>query len=217
MGVLKYTLIADGSSDKALMNIIKWLLDDLFPELPNEGAFADFRNLPKPPTKENIAGQVKYASLYHPSDILFYHRDAESNSNTIIEERITEIKKQLNPEQISRTICVIPIKMTETWLLFDETAIKKAAGNRNFTGKTNLPTINKLENLNDPKLFLHNLLKNASGLKSRNLKNFNVHNAVHLVAENIENFSPLRKLSSFNRFESDLKKVVNELMTLPHL
>ena len=30
--LLKYTLIADGSSDKILMNIIKWSLDDLFLE-----------------------------------------------------------------------------------------------------------------------------------------------------------------------------------------
>ena len=29
MELLRYTLIADGSSDKTLMNIIKWLLDDL--------------------------------------------------------------------------------------------------------------------------------------------------------------------------------------------
>lgn len=40
---LKFTLIADGSSDAVLLNIVKWLLDDLYPTLPNEGQFADFR------------------------------------------------------------------------------------------------------------------------------------------------------------------------------
>ncbi len=46
---LKYTLIADGSSDKTLLRIIKWVLDDLYPKLPNQGVFADFRGLPDPP------------------------------------------------------------------------------------------------------------------------------------------------------------------------
>jgi len=35
MKTLNYTLIADGSSDKALMNIIKWSLDDSYSILPN--------------------------------------------------------------------------------------------------------------------------------------------------------------------------------------
>ena len=212
MEVLKYTLIADGSSDKVLMNIIKWTLDDLYPRLPNEGIFADFRHLPKPPQKADIKNQVNDAAEYYPFDVLFYHRDAESSDNDIIEKRVTEIKSQLDNSYSSKTICVIPIRMMEAWLLFDEMAIKKAAGNRNYTGNFNLPSINKLEAENDPKKILHNLLMDASGLKGRSLKKFNVHKRVHLVAENIADFSPLKQLKAFKRFEQDLKDVIDKLL-----
>lgn len=212
MESIRYTLIADGSSDKALMNIIKWLLDDLYPTIPNKGTFGDFRNLQNPPKKGDVKRQVQYAFHLYPFDILFYHRDAEFNRNNKIEERITEIKLQLDEDFHSKTVFIIPIKMMENWLLLDEMAIKKAAGNRNYNNRITLPTLNRLENLPEPKLLLHNLLKEVSGLKSRQLKNFNVQQAVHLVAENITDFSALRQLKSFKKFELDLKMIINNFM-----
>jgi hypothetical protein len=59
---------------------------------------------------------------------------------------------------------------------------------------------------------LHDLLKKASGLKGRNLKRFNVDKAVHLVVENIEDFSPLRKLEAFKIFETDLKSKMDHFL-----
>ncbi len=212
MESIRYTLIADGSSDKALMNIIKWLLDDLYPTIPNKGTFGDFRNLQNPPKKGDVKMQIQYACRLYPFDILFYHRDAESDTNNIIEERITEIKKQLDEDFHSKTVFIIPIKMMENWLLLDELAIKKAAGNRNYSNTITLPKISRLENLTEPKLFLQNLLKDVSGLKSRQLKNFNVQQAVHLVAENINDFSPLRQLNSFKKFEMDLNLILNNFI-----
>lgn len=208
MELLRYTLIADGSSDKALMNIIKWLLDDLYPKMPNIGTFGDFRMLQKPPKKGDVKRQIQYAQHLYPFDILFYHRDAETTKNNIADERIAEIKEQLEESNLSKTVFIIPIKMMENWLLFDENAIKKAAGNRNYNKPIVLPTVNRLESLNDPKLLLHNLLKEVSGLKSRQLKNFNVNQAVHLVAENISDYSVLRQLDAFKKFEKNLKDII---------
>lgn len=212
MEFIRYTLIADGSSDKALMNIIKWVLDDLFPKIPNKGIYGDFRMLQKPPRKDEVYKQIQYAEHYYPFDILFYHRDGESNSSTIIDERIAEIKGQLDAEFNQKIVCVIPIKMMEAWLLIDEMAIKKAAGNKNYNNQVNLPPVNKLEMLKEPKEILHDLLKQVSGLKSRRLKNFNVHQAVHLITEYTTDYRLLRQLNAFNKFEEDLKNVVNSLM-----
>jgi len=98
--------------------------------------------------------------------------------------------------------------MIETWLLINTDAIKKAAGNRNYKDNINLPAIKRLESIPNPKETLHELLKKTSGLKGRRLKNFNVHYAVHLVAENIKDYSPLRDLTAFKEFEKDLKEAV---------
>jgi hypothetical protein len=207
MKELKYTLIADGSSDKTLLRIIKWSLDDLYPMLPNEGTFADFRNIQNPP--KNLKNKIKEALKFYPFDILFIHRDAEK---TDIEQRITEIKKELQEEGLVNTIWIVPVVMMETWLLIDEEAIKKAAGNRNFKNNINLPQISLLEKEKQPKKILHQLLKEASGLKGRNLEKFSTEKAVHLVAENIEDYSPLRKLKAFNVFENRLKDRIDHFL-----
>ena len=209
---LIYTLIADGSSDKTLLKIIKWSLDDLYPTLPNEGSFADLRFLPNPP--KGLMGKVKSAIILYPYDIVFIHRDAETTNSKIIEQRYNEIRVEIGEVEFDKTICVVPIKMMEVWLLIDKVAIKKAAGNGNFSGEINLPAIKNLEIHNQPKMLLHELLADASGLKGRNLKKFNPDKVVHLVAEYIDDFSPLRQLVAFQAFENELKRVVDKYLGL---
>lgn len=206
MNELKFTLLADGSSDKTLMRIIKWSLDNLYPIVPNEGSFADFGFLPNPP--KGMDERVNSTIHYYPFDILFIHRDAETTSLKIIEQRNKEIFDELDEDLYHRTVCVVPVKMMEAWLLIDREAIKKAARNRNYQGLINLPLLKNLEKENQPKIVLHDLLKEASGLKGRNLKKFNPDKAVHLVAEYIDDFSPLRNLIAFQAFEENLKRVV---------
>lgn len=210
MKEINYTLIADGSSDNALLSIIKWLLDNLYPTIPNKGAYADFRGIRNPPPKGDIPGQIEAAKIYYPFHILFYHRDAETTRTGSVEVRKNEILRDLAEAIRDKIICVVPVKMMETWLLIDEEAIKKAAGNRNYSDRIGLPKLQSLENLTQPKEFLHELLKRVGGRKGRNLKRFNVHEAVHLVAENIEDFSPLRNLEAFALFEQDVKTILEK-------
>ncbi len=210
--VLKFTLIGDGSSDEALLTIIKWLLNDLYPNIPSEGKFADFRFLKSPPAKSNIQEQVNHANKYYPYDILFFHRDAESTDTDILDKRKKEVLgKIIYPEKV---VCVVPIKMMEAWLLIDEMAVKKAAGNRNYKGPLNLPNIRKIEKLPDPKDTLHRLLVDASNLKGRKAKGFNPNAATHLVSENITDFSVLRQLTAFQQFETDLKIAIDRWLMM---
>jgi len=210
MKELKYTLIADGSSDKTLLEIIKWSLDNLYPTLPNDESFADFRFLPQPP--KGLKEKVIAAKYYYPFDILFIHRDAESIIPQVIEQRRTEIRVEVGEVEFQNVVCLVPIKMMEAWLLIDKEAIKKAAGNKNYKGVIDLPQVRNLERENQPKNVLHELLANASGLKGRNLKKFNPDKAVHLVAEYTEDFSPLRNLIAFQAFETELKRVVDNYL-----
>lgn len=213
MSELRYTLISDGSSDKVLLNVIQWLLDDLFPEIPFSGRYADLRKLPKPPKLSDVRGRIELTQEYYPFDILFYHRDGESVNQKIVEQRINELKQQGLIEFENKAVCIIPIKMMETWLLFDVEAIKKAAGNRNYSHPIKLPPVNTLEREQDPKTILHELLRKVSGKKNRNLKNFNVGQAVHLVGEYIEDYSPLRELFAFRQFENDLQKIIAKVLS----
>lgn len=210
---LKYVLITDGSSDRIFQSIIDWTIDQHYPQLPKKGHWVDLRTIPCKTDK--ISEKIEWALKLYPADIIFYHRDAETTDILALKQRKNEIQNGIKDKDIiHRTICIVPIKMMETWLLFDAEAIKKAAGNRNYKGVLKLPRIQHLEQEKQPKKLLYGLLKSASGLKGRNLEKFNPGYATHLVADNISDFSPLRQLKAFEEFECDLTTVIDRILAI---
>ena len=208
---LRFTLVADGSSDKALLPILVWLLRKHFGKIPIQAEFADLRRLQNPPSKlfDRIAKSIE---LY-PCDLLFVHRDAERES---IAKRVREIRESLEKCAIDAlpVVCVVPVRMQEAWLLIDEFALRKAAGNPRGRRPLNIPDPNKLEDLPDPKQILHELLHQASSLSGRRLKRFirDVGSHVHRVAEHIDDFSLLCELTAFQQVEHqvvDLQRIGN--------
>jgi hypothetical protein len=213
MKEIRYTLITDGSSDSTLLWVIQWLFNDLYPTLSANGAVCDFGLLPNPPRNGDVAQRVRMAMQVSPYDICFYHRDAESiDVSDSLSRRTSEIKGVLSDEFQRSVVCVIPVKMMESWLLIDREAIKKAASNRNYDGNLELPGLNKLESHQNPKDTLHNLLRQATNNNKRRLKNFKVDRSVHLVAEYIEDYSPLRELKAFKAFEAEMKQAVDSYL-----
>jgi hypothetical protein len=128
--------------------------------------------------------------------------------------RVQEIQEALAKTEISNppTVCIIPIRMTEAWLLFDLVAIRKAANNPNGTRKLAVPAWSRIEREPNPKRVLSDLLCQASEFGSTRLKKFKcgVPSRVHRVAELIEDFSPLRQLTAFQSLESELLAVLKE-------
>ncbi|MEH1958341.1 MAG: hypothetical protein V7L05_00245 [Nostoc sp.] len=92
--------------------------------------------------------------------------------------------------------------------IFDEAALRKAAGNPRGCQPLQLPDIRRLEQLPDPKDILYELLCKASGLTGRRLKQFSVNERVHRLAELIDDFSPLRALSAFQLLETEIQQVI---------
>ena len=88
-------------------------------------------------------------------------------------------------------------------MLIDESALRKAAGNPQGRQPLSLPDPKKLEDLPDPKQILHELLRQASGLRGRRVGRFirDVRSHVHRVAEHIDDFSLLRALTAFQQVE----------------
>jgi hypothetical protein len=208
--MLRFTLIADGNSDKVLIPLIKWCIRVYRPDTPIEEQFPDFRLLMHPP--QSLSERIIKGIELFPCDVLFVHRDAETEP---IQARKHEIADALDKAQrqnglpIPSHVCVIPIRMQEAWMLFNIQAIRMAAGNPNGLIQLNLPPVHSLEDVPDPKQKLHELLKAASGLRGRRLKNFSPNRAAYLVSENIDDFSELRQLSAFSEFESDLRSVLD--------
>lgn len=198
---LRYLLITDGSSDSCLKYPIEWLLRSHGCGFV-EGEWADLRALPESAT--TLPERVRVALAYYSAELIFVHRDAEGQS---IDDRVTEIRTAVAALGDSIPyVCVVPVRMTEAWLLHDKLAICVAAGKPKGGRDLELPPIKQLERLADPKTVLRDALLTASEAtghrRRRKLRDFGVMR--HRVAELIDDYGPLRALDGFARLEADL-------------
>lgn len=153
----------------------------------------------------DLSQRIERSLELYPCDVLFVHRDAERASvATRVREVDDALRRSSNPETLP-VVTVVPVRMTEAWLLIDEGALRVAAGNPRGRQPLRVPAVRELEGLANPKRVLHDLLREASGLRDRRrrLEHFNrdLGRCVHRVAEQIENFSPLRQLGAFQALE----------------
>jgi hypothetical protein len=206
MNEIRYTLISDGPSDRSLVPILTWALREKGEVRRIQAEWADLRRLPQPP--QTLHARILNAIDLFPSDLLFIHRDAEKEDP---EHRYKEIHAALNEANQrgfqTPAVCVVPVQMTEAWLLFDETAIRLAAGNPNGKNPLKVPDLSIIEQIPDPKEILFNILREASGLRGRHLKRFNMAESRIRITELVSDFAPLRKLSAFQRLEEDISRL----------
>lgn len=182
------------------MPILDWLLCQHCVEHAVESAWADLGRLPQPP--KTLPDKIRVTLDLYPCDLLFIHRDAEK---VPFETRHAEITKALDGLEIPPAICVIPVRMQEAWLLFDESALRRAAGNPNGRNDLVLPDTRSTESIPDPKGLLFNIIRESSGRHGARLKKLNLHKCAFLVSQSIEDFSPLRSIKSFQALEAQLK------------
>lgn len=159
------------------------------------------------PMNRGLYQRVIAALEYYPCDIIFVHRDAERESYDF---RLNEITQELTNINIPY-VPIIPIRMTEAWLLFDELAIRKAVGNENGTTQLNLPQLRTLETIPNPKEKLYEALKLAAELPRRRAAKFHPQKYRHRVAELVTSFEPLRAINGFSELERNISVVFEKL------
>lgn len=194
MKELRYTLLADGGSDKTLMPIIDWLLKSRLKKISYSGNFY------APPHGGGLSKRVRQALIYYPCNLLFVHRDAEKID---YELRVKEIDREL--VNLKNTyVAIVPVRMTEAWLLSSESAIREAANNPNGKENLGLPPSNKWDKIPDPKAVLFDALKTATGLSGRRLEKFHIDSARQRVAQLTSDFSGLACLPAFQKLCQDI-------------
>jgi hypothetical protein len=195
MKTLTATLVADGTSDRTLVPLVQFLLDEWSP-LPHRILFAD--GLHDGP----LANRLPKAMQLYPCDLLFVHRDAEGGAVDAREQEVRDAAALLvNPPS---HVCLVPVRMTESWLLLDEQAIRSAAGNPRGTSPLQLPAARAIENLADPKARLFEALVAASDRTGRRRRKFRPDVARHRVAE-LLHAPALRQLPSFTHAEQQIR------------
>lgn len=200
--MLRLFLLAEGSSDEVLRAPLSWMLN----RDPAVDAFAidrvDFGRLPSPPRtlSERIARVVEVDA----PDILLVHRDSDGRP---FEERVAEIRVASGDVDC---VPVVPVRMSETWFLFDQTALRLAAGSTDESIELDLPRLTRLEATPNPKRRLRKNLEKASGLRGRRLAKFDWRAAYHRLSQKIDDFEPLLALPSFARTVEALSDAVHE-------
>lgn len=216
---LNCALLGDGSFDRNLIPVLKWLIHNVSDKHQKNIEIEAFNYLdismyriPDKTLKTRIACIIegKEQGIFD-FNLLFVHRDAETE---VWQMRRNEIEQAIQSTDISIPwVAVVPVRMTEAWLLLEEHAIRKAAGNRNGSMSLNIPAIRTLERLPDPKQELYDLLRQASGARGRDLKKFNAAKAAHLVAEYISDYTPLYQLPAFAQLEIELEAALNNFIS----
>ena len=201
---IRCTLVADGTSDRVLLPLLEWVLRQSGTPLP----FVLIWAVPRAPgaTVERILAAIEDSEC----DMIFIHRDAEKEVATKRYEEIENAMSTLQKEV--PFVGVVPVRMTEAWLLIDEAAIRRASGNPNGRVKVDLPSVNTLERISDPKDVLSNLLCTASELSGRRLKMLqrDISQRRIRVSAFIKDYSPLRILPSFQRLEQETNQVIRD-------
>lgn len=200
---MRLAFIGEGSSDLLLVPAIRWSVNRLRPEQACEVVPMDFRGMPVPP--DGLPERISLTLAMGEWDAILIHRDSDSLD---AEPRHREIAlaRWAATSPAPSVIPVVPVRMTEAWLLFDEHAIRSAAGNSASTVELALPTVKECARREKPKVILHDALKRASGAKGRRLAKFNVESRCHALALAISDWSPLLAMTSFVRLQDDLDK-----------
>lgn len=204
---MTFTLVTDGSSDKALLPILVWLIREAGIRSDLQPQWADFGRLRQRP--RTLIEKIRVALQLYPCELLFVHRDAEREAR---DHRLNEIEAAIDDAGERGIgvphVCVVPVRMQEAWLLFSESAIRSAAANPRGRVLLPLPSMVEMESLPDPKERLCSLLRMASELNGRRLRRFDVFRACMLVAEHVTDYSPLRRLAAFAAVEAEVRAAV---------
>jgi hypothetical protein len=200
MRVLTSALLTDGSSDRALIPLIVRSLQNIAPKFH----FADIAVAEKIPGA--LRDRVVRCLNDYPCDLLFVHRDAENQG---LEARLHEIETA-TAQLAVKPVAVVPVKMTESWLITDESSIRRAVGNPSGNEDLGLPEINRAERV-DAKKVLDSALSTAAFKSARRRKKFRPESYRFRVAEELPSLENLQRLGSYIAFEDRLRMALDSL------
>ena len=170
--LVRFLLLCEGSSDRALVSHLQKLLSHCGAAEVVGTAIA-LTNIRDPGVGGGSVLERKMRSVLFTEsefDLLFVHRDADAAG---YRERFEEIVEALEgAASQAGGVCVVPVRTTEAWILLDEDAIRRVAGNPSGRGPLGLPRPSSVEDVHDPKEALRTALVEACGHQGHRLRKF---------------------------------------------
>ncbi|GAA0360435.1 DUF4276 family protein [Actinoallomurus spadix] len=201
---LRVLFLGEGTSDSGITVHVQRIATESGVDVVITDPLID--RLGRPPNK-TVAGKLQaIKDIGGVYDLVVIHRDGDRDGR---EARVAEIERavaDVMPEAVHAP--VIPIRMTEAWLLLDEREIRQVAGNPNGKAALGLPAVRKVETVPDPKATLKEVLCRASDLNGRRLDKFKQRFPHHRrqLLERIDPNGSIALVPSWCDFVADLTK-----------
>jgi hypothetical protein len=144
-------------------------------------------------------------------DLAVVHRDADNAGWQARRQEIVQAHASSKVE--CNIVPIIPITMTEAWLLLDEQAIRDVAGNPNGRVDLSLPKLHEVERLADPKAKLRECLllaANERGRRRQNIARRFSQNRAQLL-ERLDINGPVSRLESWLKLIADIEGCIASL------
>lgn len=196
-------MVCEGSSDAPLTFHIQRLFESCGYPRPDFNVSSEGRLL-----VHKIRSGLAMAPQY---DVLFIHRDADS---AVADPRYREITEAVQRAGYDGPwVGIVPVRMTESWLLLDEAAIRNAAGNPNGRIRLDLPSPVEAERMADPKSALRAAIIAGAEVQGRRRRTLTkrLPGIRDQLLENLPIGGPLEQLESWTRFRDDTIAVLNLL------
>ncbi|WP_404443004.1 DUF4276 family protein [Microbacterium marinum] len=161
MDYCQFALVHEGPSDSGLVAVLERMLikagfDEVYGEARQKVGSVE----------DSLTGMAKAQECYQ---VVFVHRDADNAGRAARQSEIESAAEAVNwtDGEAPRVVPVIPITMTEAWLLLDEGAIRAVCGNARGDKPLELPKVREIENIADPKSVLFDALRAAAPNRGR--------------------------------------------------
>ncbi|HMI07200.1 MAG TPA: DUF4276 family protein [Flavobacterium sp.] len=147
--------------------------------------------------------------------ILFVHTDADEGTDSkIFINKIDPAQEYLNKQDngvvCKNLVAIVPVYMTESWMLADKKLLKSEIGIEG--SDTDLGIHKDPEGINDPKAVIENIIRlsKENQTKRKRKSGLEISDLYQIIGQKIE-FKELEKLPSYNKFKLALKSRLVEL------
>ncbi len=202
--------LAEGSSDAPLGDLVQALL--LARGVNVSLTRPDFDLLEDRVPRDLGSRMIAARTLMRDDvDVVVIHRDAD---NVGAEARRGEMVAALDRAcSGAPLIPVIPVRMTEAWLLLDEQAIRRVSGNPSGRSDLALPKTLEVERFADPKAKLRECLLTAADVTGRRRERLDrrFDSNRRQLLERLEPEGPVMQLTSWQALLRDVENVAQRL------
>ena len=195
MVVMRCLLVCEGGFDTVLLPHIGRLIARYSHSKPEFETSTSGRRL-----VDKISNSPQRIAQY---DLLFVHRDAD---NARADERYREIAGAVEASGYAGPwVGIVPVRMTESWLLLDEAAIRRAVRNPNGRTQLILPSPHEAERRASPRAILETALLDASEKRGRRRTEMQraLPGICQQLLQNLPVGGPLERVPSWVRFRDD--------------